>query len=111
MAMMTRSTRQSIDRLVDFYEQEGRVAALLKLLKVLEDVASLLSDPERYPSTRSYPSVYKEIAPYGIRWFKLHVYWFGYVVKPDGAVLTNFFHEVGNMPGRLSLDSDDLIGF
>lgn len=75
MASQTRTARQRIDRLVDFYVSEGRDIALEKLIVALERAAFLLDQPEPIRDTKTYPSTYRHLSLYGLRWFKLHVYW------------------------------------
>lgn len=57
---------------------------------------------------RPHPRPYPGVARWGYRWIKVHRYWFGYAVAPDGPVLTNVIHDAADLPGRVEEMDEDI---
>ncbi len=87
------------ERLARHFAARNRIEAVYRLQRAVSE-ALVKADNEAL-RTRAYPSVYRELADLGFRWFKIHRYWFAIVVTPHGNVIAHILDAHSNIPARL----------
>lgn len=99
MIRQTRAAAAQVETLFEHYLARDRDEAARNLLRVVgEALDRIEADPA---AGRPHPGPYPGVARWGYRWIKVHRYWFGYAVAPDGPVLTNVIYDAADVPGRV----------
>ncbi len=99
MIRQTRAAAAQVEALFEHYLARDREGAALNLLRAVgEALDRIEADPI---AGQSHPGPYPGVARWGYRWIRIHRYWFGYAVAPDGPVLTNVIYDVADLPGRV----------
>lgn len=104
MARLAPEAEADIDRLTDHYlEAKGRPEAARNLASAVQAALARLDKPR--VAWRAHPPGYPGIADAGLRWVKVHRYWFAYRVEGGEAVVRRVLYESANIPARLTSGS------
>jgi len=89
--------------LIRHYLQEGRDRSVELLDQALGQAREII---ERNPAGgRDYPSVYRAMVWQGVKWVKVHRYWFSYTTEAEPTIF-NIIYEASDIPGR-AISPDD----
>lgn len=99
MIRQTRAAAARVEALFEHHPARDRDGAARNLLRAVgEALDRIEADPA---AGRLHPGPSPGVARWGYRWIKVHRYWFGYAVAPDGPVLTNVIYDAADLPGRV----------
>lgn len=104
MTVMTAPVRRRIGELVDHFLAKQRPEAAVRLIDSIEQIMeSLDRDPDQ---GRTFPGPYRTLTAAGVRWVKVHRYWFGHRWEAERgtALLVQILYDQADMPRRLLPD-------
>jgi hypothetical protein len=99
MATLSIKALRQAQALSDHFGYRDREQARSKLRRTIADACIAAED--ECLRTKPFPSVYRDLAGLGFRWFKLHWYWFAIEEAPSGMVIANILYEGADMPSRV----------
>jgi plasmid stabilization system protein ParE len=83
--------------LIDYYLERERPEAAEKLTEAVEQAARQIEANPRIG--RNFPAIYDTFIWPGVRWLKVHRYWFSYT-SVNEPVIFNILWEAADIPGR-----------
>ncbi|MFC7332726.1 type II toxin-antitoxin system RelE/ParE family toxin [Rhodocista pekingensis] len=104
MAWYTRTAADQIRSLFRFYLAKDRPDAALRLIDaVREAMAAMEAGP---PAGRPHPGAWTRLSGRGLRWFRVHRYWFAYSTASGRPVVTNVLYDRADIPRRIAPEGE-----
>ncbi len=99
MARLSPRADRQTEALFDHYVAKNRIEAALRLREAIGRALTIAD--QVHLATRAYPSAYRSLRALGLRWFKVHRYWFAFVENGSQRVITPVVHDQANIPSRI----------
>ena len=106
MIKQTHSASRQFNELLDKYIEKEWDQAIRNLVAAYRNAAAQIeADPT---CGKSHPRPYPQLSRYGFRWIESHIYWVGYSTAKGYPVITNFFNNTHDIPGRIADEDEEI---
>jgi plasmid stabilization system protein ParE len=99
MARLSPRADRQAEALFDHFVAKNRIEAALRLREAIERALAIAD--QVHLATRAYPSAYRSLRALGLRWFKVHRYWFAFVENGSERIITYIVYDQANIPSRI----------